>query len=594
MKTFKLSSFPQDDRIWRVDWFGGVQFNPSNPSEPQIEVLVSPLKPGGIENPSANKFVDYKSQRLIYVGVGQLALIYVGTLWKKGQQVYEATAPYSKTTLKNLEINQDKMKIITTGYNENNHYIIPSNYYMIGHSSGLKSKCLCIENDNDQHGIIIPMMEVIRFYYVQSSTLTKILFNGSFWQDSDAIYNIEKSAITDDGLGIIRLRTKIKDNDAWLAARIAFSKVAKNNALKIYTSMIKNRMNLDPNIAIPETYPPFEGLTNLKVIGKKILSGSSETDKKWRFLVFCINSCSAPFPFKDLTATRDNDATKPQFSDNIRKPSTWKSKKKKNMGPDDEEEVTDNESADQNEEMNDVLLTKNRFSCLIGKKLKKVEKLYSEYKHDPTILNLIKSDNKKFSTGDTTYSDTQVSPLDFSIDDTNMEYPGSEREKAMDASFENFIDGLNVLTTKGDISYKIIPGSYKSVSTKYGPASLFPHYYISKPLPFSYLGYRGVEKRVPRKVLIAEITFGKYYFYLMEIQHMPNDKFMTLFSYNHYFSQFKLYDLRIILLHCAKNSGKWFKEGEIPNIIRDAFKHPTSPENFALKALKKMHNALSY
>lgn len=48
--VYAIDAFPDDDLLWRIEWIGGVGYNTSVPSEPQIDVCLAQL-PKGEENP---------------------------------------------------------------------------------------------------------------------------------------------------------------------------------------------------------------------------------------------------------------------------------------------------------------------------------------------------------------------------------------------------------------------------------------------------------------------------------------------------------------------------------------------------------------
>ena len=48
--VYAIDDFPDDDRLWRIEWIGGVGYNTSVPSEPQIDVSLAQL-PKGERNP---------------------------------------------------------------------------------------------------------------------------------------------------------------------------------------------------------------------------------------------------------------------------------------------------------------------------------------------------------------------------------------------------------------------------------------------------------------------------------------------------------------------------------------------------------------
>jgi hypothetical protein len=45
--VYAIDGFPDDDLLWRIEWLGGVGYNTSVPSEPQIDVSLAQLPKGG-------------------------------------------------------------------------------------------------------------------------------------------------------------------------------------------------------------------------------------------------------------------------------------------------------------------------------------------------------------------------------------------------------------------------------------------------------------------------------------------------------------------------------------------------------------------
>jgi hypothetical protein len=68
-----IQEFPQDDQIWRVDFFGGIQRNSSIPDEPTIQIILSPLANPNNKDPkelASVKAVTHELRRTIHIGVG--------------------------------------------------------------------------------------------------------------------------------------------------------------------------------------------------------------------------------------------------------------------------------------------------------------------------------------------------------------------------------------------------------------------------------------------------------------------------------------------------------------------------------------------
>ena len=39
--VYAIEDFPDDDLLWRIEWIGGVGYNTSVPSDPQIEICLA-------------------------------------------------------------------------------------------------------------------------------------------------------------------------------------------------------------------------------------------------------------------------------------------------------------------------------------------------------------------------------------------------------------------------------------------------------------------------------------------------------------------------------------------------------------------------
>ena len=93
--TPAIKEFPKDDRIWRLDWLGPIQKNPSHQSiETLIAVIISPVTTPG--NPCDESSVDGSQRQVIRVGAGLLPYLRVGTLWQNGH-ILPKRAPWRTT-----------------------------------------------------------------------------------------------------------------------------------------------------------------------------------------------------------------------------------------------------------------------------------------------------------------------------------------------------------------------------------------------------------------------------------------------------------------------------------------------------------------
>ena len=92
--VYAIDGFPDDDRLWRIEWIGGVGYNTSVPSEPQIDVSLAQL-PKGERNPlSARARSSQVEKRTVKIGVGLLPYIWIGSVWQKRRPVITNLSAY--------------------------------------------------------------------------------------------------------------------------------------------------------------------------------------------------------------------------------------------------------------------------------------------------------------------------------------------------------------------------------------------------------------------------------------------------------------------------------------------------------------------
>jgi hypothetical protein len=190
-----------------------------------------------------------------------------------------------------VQIDRDHTSLIKAGLNiDEKGYLLPIAEHP-WHMQCTQSYCVMV-NLPEEKRLIIPCMELIRFYFGSSSSLLSKLFrpelnrqmlysNSHFNQFSgklnlDLATDISGASAADIG----RLRL---DHQAWLAA------------LQIGTSCLAASTTVQQ--AYPKTFFPFEGQTTLIASGKWLSFGDKP---KSTFVVYNLRSCSHPFPFKTL------------------------------------------------------------------------------------------------------------------------------------------------------------------------------------------------------------------------------------------------------------------------------------------------------
>lgn len=308
-----------------------------------------------------NRNYAFRQRQTVKIGVGQLPLIRIGAVYKDG---YPYERPKYITGEFKLTVTEENQKIISlgnfwgdwvkSGEVGKTRYYIPAPQYQVffavtspeanldthsvtGDKRPYKSKCLVVDfspeerpsvslsryplnlqewkeergdNVGNEHitadqetevcGLIIPCIEMVRFYYTKSSQLCREMLFGGL--DKNRIFVAEKTIqpTPERPDGFLMLSKYVRNRDAPMIARYAFDQYAMSQARNIYVSSLNNLRN--EKAALPEAKFPFRNQsTDMVVHGTYLQSGS-----RVYFLVFYIESCSAKFPFADVEFWRTN------------------------------------------------------------------------------------------------------------------------------------------------------------------------------------------------------------------------------------------------------------------------------------------------
>lgn len=290
--TLSIPQLTPDDRLWRIDWFGECHY-PSGrrKSQPSIRVVISPVlcHPKDFNAMLSATATSLNNQRQVWLPVGILYLVRIGDIWRSGQCVH---APdYQVQKFEKLEINKGTTDFIKAGLALDGEFLLPLNEHP-WHRLQTQSYCLSVTLLNKKR-IVIPCVELIRFYFGSASKLLHLLFTRQisaedFWKskhfDKSSRRLHLKLASGLSGMSATDIGRIALDNDAWRAARL------------IFDTCLAASVRREP--IYPYTGFPFIGETNLVASGKWISCGAT-TDAT--FVVYTIQSCSHSFPFESLT-----------------------------------------------------------------------------------------------------------------------------------------------------------------------------------------------------------------------------------------------------------------------------------------------------
>lgn len=580
---FQISAFPKGERIWRISWLGKFVKNPNVPSEPSIEVVLVPLRTDiNPENSNLNsKYAyDYSGIKTILVGSGLLPILKIGSFWQNRSEI-RFKDPHTIIKTK-FSINKDASyitnKIITPGLFQSSHYpeIDECNY----------TKLLVLdypENSQTENieKIIIPCNEVFRFYYAHSSQLTRTLLTGQLNGKTNNIYDPEQS-YCNDGIGHVQLCRSIPDLDAAYVARLAFSSYAKTQATNIYTSGLKNEQNSKKFLI--EALLPFEGESRISFEGKYVASPLYK--KGWNFLVFQIKSCSYPFPFTQLTFSRDNDGRSIESKeDKLENGKATPKVPLQTISNNTEANISNQSEPSANLEITELVFVEDSFPDLIGKKIVKADKQINS--HKGTETQFIKGNSEgEFSTGEGTYGKSKFKPIAVVRNQNNQETPSQKRQTALPANFNNFSETIAELGMFDSITYRYLQLKFDENVPSIEECSYFP--------TVNSWAYIDLERGNHRQFMTVEISYFQYYFYFFEIETdsaKQHDRYSMFVVHNPNLDKVDEDILKNIISICTKNHGRWLNNTDLRYIERKKFKHTSKDtEQCAKKFYLYMEN----
>jgi len=296
-----LPSFPKltpDDRIWRLDWFGECAYPGSmrRYAQPSIKVALSSLRcdPADRTARILPDSTDHQHQHEVWAPIAALPLLAIGDLWQHGRQI--DSPDYQVELFKDLRISPETVAFVKAGLAIDERFLLPLSCHP-WHRQYTQSYCVAIALDEGRR-LLVPCVEVIRFYFGSSSNFLQRLFTTPLTQENLWASKHYNSAIRHLHLVLAKRLSGISAADI---GRIAESKFAWRAAAGIHASCQKATALGQP--AYPYTGFPFEGITSLVASGIWLPFGEQE---KATFLTYRLRSCSYPFPFHSLSYEADD------------------------------------------------------------------------------------------------------------------------------------------------------------------------------------------------------------------------------------------------------------------------------------------------
>lgn len=291
-----ISAFPKGETAWRIDWFGEIAFPDRMMRRTQPSVLVHLSRvidesyratPSVLLNPASTTPAQF--QRKIWVSVGTLCILRVGDIWRN--QELEFQPDYELETFENVRVDETTTTLVKAGLSPDaDAFLLPSAEHP-WHMNCTHSYCVTVDID-DKRSLVVPCIELIRFYFGSSSSLITKLFLPPLERKSLCSrfeFNEKLGRLT------LNLAAKISGKSAADIGRLQMDPLAWRAAVQVGTSLLKGAVSL--GASYPKSSFPFNGDTTLTASGKWLSFGDRE---RATFVVFSLRSCSHPFPFRSL------------------------------------------------------------------------------------------------------------------------------------------------------------------------------------------------------------------------------------------------------------------------------------------------------
>lgn len=555
VKGIRIADFPQGEALWRVDWMENIQKNPAVQTEHLITVFLTKLNCSGDTpfSPLNNKCLNTEYRRVAEIGVGLLSIVWTGSVWRNGYRV-EDNAKYLSRTISVDTSLVKSIKFSDSSDSLSKARLIPASQYPLGGkawASVQHAPLFALPYSGDPCGLLIPAIEVIRFYYIYSTSSARALFYGqydSLFSDPECDYEIPLPPVK------LTLRWFAKHGDAWMLARYIASKTVKIRAEKIHNWVTLGILK-GANAKIAESFFPFDGNTNLKVEGMQIKGD----DGKSRFLVTRLRNCSHPMPYSEVTIRIEEKSTDPKELEE-RTPiwyKTWPKGLDLKTLP-----TMHDQEPDKN--MEKLLLEANeaRFQALRGKKLiiEKTPPKPKEHVHKPTESD---EDKSGLGTSEGTYGKSDTIRAEITQDLAPHDY-------SPPMTLTNFVNALAYLRSKGLVVTTIQVGEnvgeYKNETISF----------------FSKIGTTNRQWSVihdkppkPRGLMVAQICSNKKYAYVLEIERDPyrnGDQYSVLVLSSPSYIEIPETELKSLMQEC-QSFARWPPRNQTRQFNRTSTPH---------------------
>ena len=280
-RPIRIAAFPPCPIPWRIDWFGDVSYPDRHVRRRQPSVTVYLSR---VMDPPQDS-----NQRHVQVSVATLALLRIGDIWRDG--LLEDRPDFKLEEFQDVQIDMSTTALIKAGLNlDERGFLLPLAEHQ-GHRQCTQSYCLMVRLPGERR-LIIPCLELIRFYFGSSTGLITKLFLPPLTRE--ALYAHAEFDRRSERL-VLELAEMMSGASAADIGRLCLDPIAWRAAAQVGVSILK--ASTSNQLIYPQAFFPFEGKTTLVAAGKWL---SFADQPRATFLVYNLRTCSHPFPFSSL------------------------------------------------------------------------------------------------------------------------------------------------------------------------------------------------------------------------------------------------------------------------------------------------------
>lgn len=303
MQLLPLSTLPKDNTVYHVDCVGHLRPNPYCIFNPILDVRLSPIEDKYIfsATEAVSRQFDRRKQKAFQISAGEMYAIHSGCVLKNGKII---STPNQPNFHENIIVTENSIRSIFASKLDNlpiignSKYIIPNNRWGLG-ALGM-SQLIAIERNDDPYSILIPAIELFRFYHCSSSRLNQFLISGQVKYFDHYIDTEKGKTFFDSTTKTLHLSLKkaFPKEDALIVGRWFCDKRAHDAAMGPWNQRMKliHHPNAD-YIPLGSTFP-FYGEASIQGIGIKL--PTPDHIKTQRVLLVSLTYCSHELPFNHL------------------------------------------------------------------------------------------------------------------------------------------------------------------------------------------------------------------------------------------------------------------------------------------------------